>query len=61
MKSNRNSWIFLIGYLVSFIPPMLTFILFVLPSKLYKEQFRKTVKQYRQVIQRRIRFLSENN
>ena len=56
MKSNKNPWLSLIGYLISFIPPMLTFIIFVLPSKLYKEQFQKTIKNYGRIMQNRIRF-----
>ena len=46
MQSNRSPWLYLIAYLISFVPPMLTFIIFVLPSKLYKEEFRKTIKKY---------------
>ncbi|CAF1469882.1 unnamed protein product [Adineta steineri] len=36
MKSASNPWIYLILYFISFIPPMLTFIIYVLPSKFYK-------------------------
>jgi len=54
MKSNHNSWLFLSGYFISFIPPTLTFIVFVLPSKLYKTEFSKTIKQYRRKIRTRI-------
>jgi hypothetical protein len=43
MKSPRHSWLFLIGYLISFIPSMMTFIIYVLPSKLYKDQFNLVV------------------
>ena len=50
IQSKRNSWIYLIGYLISFIPPMLTFVIFVSPSKLYKQEFRKTLKHYRKRI-----------
>ncbi|CAF4271050.1 unnamed protein product, partial [Rotaria sordida] len=38
MNSNNDATLYLIGYFVSFIPPMLTFIIFVMPSKFYKEQ-----------------------
>jgi hypothetical protein len=54
MKSNHNSWLFLSGYFISFIPPTLTFIVFVLPSKLYKTEFSKTIQQYRRKIRTRI-------
>ena len=50
VQSNSSPWIYLIGYLVSFVPPMLTFVIFVSPSKLYKEEFRKTVKRYQKTI-----------
>jgi len=57
MKSIDDSWIFLIGYFLSFIPPMLTFIVFILPSKFYKKEFRQTVVRYRIRIQRRFNFI----
>jgi hypothetical protein len=40
MRSAREPWFHLIGYFVSFIPSMLTFFVFVLPSKHYKKEFR---------------------
>lgn len=36
MKSMNDSWIYLIGYFLSFIPSMLTFLIFIAPSKFYK-------------------------
>jgi hypothetical protein len=53
MKSTSDSWLFLLGYFISLIPPLLTFILFVLPSSKYKEAFRKAVNRYRNLINRR--------
>ncbi len=53
MKSTSDSWLFLVGYFISLIPPLLTFILFVLPSKTYKETFRKAISQYRNIFSRR--------
>ena len=50
MKSTDDFWIFLIGYFISFIPSMLTFIIFILPSKFYKKQFQKTLQQCRKYI-----------
>ena len=47
MKSNRNPWLYLLGYLISFICPMLTFVLFVVPSKLYTTEFNESIRQYR--------------
>jgi hypothetical protein len=52
MKSAHNPWLFLVGYLISFIPPLVTFIIFVLPSKMYKKEFIKSCEQYRKAIRR---------
>ncbi|CAF3528930.1 unnamed protein product [Rotaria sp. Silwood1] len=54
MKSTNDAWLFLVGYLISFIPPMLTFLVFVLPSKFYKKQLHKSLVAYRTKIQRRL-------
>ncbi|CAF4817113.1 unnamed protein product, partial [Rotaria sp. Silwood2] len=32
MNSTNDAWLFLIGYFISCIPPMLTFVVFILPS-----------------------------
>jgi hypothetical protein len=58
MKSSNDSWLFLTGYFISFVPPMLTFIVFILPSKFYKKEFRKSVTEFRTTIQRRLRLTS---
>ncbi len=50
MKSSSDSFLFLFGYFISLIPPLLTFILFVLPSDTYKQAFRKAIGEYRNVI-----------
>ncbi len=52
MKSANDSWLFLTGYFISFIPSILTFIIFIIPSKFYMKEFRKTVAKYRTNIQR---------
>jgi hypothetical protein len=57
MTSTNDSWLFLIGYFISFIPTMLTFVVFVLPSKFYKEEFKKTIQRYRTNIQRRLHLM----
>ena len=44
MKSSRNAWLYFLGYLISFICPMLSF---VLPSKLHKEEFNASMRPYR--------------
>ncbi|CAF3073972.1 unnamed protein product, partial [Rotaria sp. Silwood2] len=46
MKSPRQSWLYLIGYLAAFVPPMLTLFVFVLPSKTYRNEFNKTVQKW---------------
>jgi hypothetical protein len=45
MKTIREPWLFLIGYFVSFIPSLMTFVVFVLLSTVYKEEFDKRVMQ----------------
>jgi hypothetical protein len=55
MKSTNSTWLFLMGYFVSFTPPMLTFVVFVLPSKLYKKKFCNSIIGYRQQVRRRLR------
>lgn len=44
IKSSRNPWLYLCGYLISFIPSILIFVVFVIPSKLYITEFKKTIK-----------------
>ncbi|CAF3389276.1 unnamed protein product [Rotaria sp. Silwood1] len=50
MQSARDPWLFLIGYFVSFIPPMLLFFVFVLPSDVYKKEFYKSIKRVTTVL-----------
>jgi hypothetical protein len=47
MKSARNPWLYMIGYYISFIPSIMTFVIFVLPSKTYKTQFKESIKQFK--------------
>ena len=44
MKSTEDMWIYLAGYFVSFVPPLLVFPIFVLPSRLYRDEFHTEVK-----------------
>jgi uncharacterized membrane protein YdjX (TVP38/TMEM64 family) len=55
MKSAADSWWFLMGYFISFFSSMLTFFIFVLPSKTYVQEFHNTIKRYRKTIQSRFR------
>ena len=46
MKSIGDSWLYLIGYFISFIPHVLTFVVFVLPSKYYLKEYRRVIHLY---------------
>jgi uncharacterized sodium:solute symporter family permease YidK len=39
MESFRNTWLFLIGYFISFMPSVVTLIVFIWPSTIYKREF----------------------
>jgi len=56
MESESDAWLYLCIYLITFIPSMLTFVIFILPSKFYKKEFQKTVQEYRTRIRRRLCF-----
>ncbi len=45
IKSPRNSWLYLFAYFISFLPSIITFIKYVLPSKLYKDEFDTAIHQ----------------
>jgi hypothetical protein len=57
MNSTDDAWLFLVGYFISFIPPILTFIVFILPSKFYRKEFQKSLAEYRTIIQRRLHLI----
>jgi hypothetical protein len=40
---SRNPWLYLFAYFISFIPSMLIFIIFVLPSDLYRKKFKESL------------------
>ena len=44
VKVSRNASLYLFGYLVSFIPSMSIFFVFVCPSSFYREQFKESFK-----------------
>jgi len=54
MKSARDPWLYLLAYFISFAPPILTFVVFVLPSKAYTVAFRKSLQQCRRDLRRRL-------
>ena len=45
MKSPRQPGLFLLGYFVSFISPLLAFAIYVLPSPTYKKEFDTVARQ----------------
>ncbi|CAF4544724.1 unnamed protein product [Rotaria sp. Silwood2] len=49
MKSFREPWLFLLGYFVSFIPALVSFVTFVLPSNMYKKEFSFTFSRIKQL------------
>ena len=51
MGSVDDAWIFLSFYFISFIPSMLNFIVFILPSEFYKNEFRRSIIKYRKLFQ----------
>ncbi|CAF1117713.1 unnamed protein product [Adineta ricciae] len=53
MKSVRDPWLFLIEYYISFVPPMLIFPVFVLPSNVYKEELAIMLKKWAKTLQGR--------
>jgi uncharacterized membrane protein len=54
MKSSDDSWLFAVGYFISFLPPMLTFVIFIVPSKFYKKESHRSAIQIQVAIQRRL-------
>ena len=55
MSSSRQSSFFLTGYFLSFIPPVLTFTVFVLPSEVYKAEFLRLSRAAGVRLRRRLR------
>jgi hypothetical protein len=49
-KSSRLLWFYLIGYFFSFCPSAFVFMIFILPSPLYKEQFNQLMARTRRRI-----------
>ena len=48
MSSSRQSSLFLASYFLSFVPPLLTIAVFILPSTTYKQQLLRSVRTRRQ-------------
>ena len=49
---SSQPWLYLSGYFISFIPSVLVFAVFVLPSGLYKRQFRDSLKRWQRRLHR---------
>ncbi|UJR16810.1 hypothetical protein I4U23_003709 [Adineta vaga] len=50
MKSARDSVsLFVVGYFISFIPPLLTFTVFILPSKTYMKEFKVAIRSIQKI------------
>jgi hypothetical protein len=47
MKSGRDPWLFLFGYFISFLPSLLTPIVFIFPSKTYRKELLVAVQRIR--------------
>ena len=54
MQSTNDSWLFLVGYFISFLPPMLNSIIYILPSNYYKTEFGNAMHQYQSQMRRRL-------
>ncbi|CAF1432973.1 unnamed protein product [Adineta steineri] len=52
MKSFREPWLFLMGYFLSFIQALVSFITFVLPSNIYKKEFLFACRRLKQLFRR---------
>ena len=52
MKSTSDSWLYLFGYLISLSPYMLTFVVFILPSKFYMNEYRQAIRQIQNRLKR---------
>ncbi|CAF2441824.1 unnamed protein product [Rotaria sp. Silwood2] len=46
-KSSKHFWLYLIGYFVSFMPSILVFVVFVLPSTVFKKGFKEVIRHGR--------------
>lgn len=49
---SSSPWLYFCGYLISFTPPMLIFVVFVIPSELYTKTFKESVTRWLRRIRR---------
>ena len=50
MKLAYDPWLLLTSYFISFVPSMLIFVVYVVPSKIYKKEFYRSIDRLRQRI-----------
>ncbi|CAF4837752.1 unnamed protein product, partial [Rotaria socialis] len=55
MKSVQSPWLYLSGYFIPFMPPLLVFIIFVLPSEFYRKEFNEATLRIKKVLQSQFR------
>ncbi|CAF2943632.1 unnamed protein product [Rotaria sp. Silwood2] len=54
MKSPRSSWGYIFSYLITFLPSMMTFLIYILPSKTYKDAFLVATRRKLNAVRMRI-------
>jgi hypothetical protein len=47
VQTSSNSWLYLSAYFISFTPSMLIFVIFVIPSELYRKTFKESLNSWR--------------
>jgi hypothetical protein len=52
VKLSRDPRLYLVGYFISFIPSVLMFVIFVLPSDLYSKEFKESTKICQRIFRR---------
>ena len=52
VKASWNPWLYLCSYFISFIPSILIFVVFVLPSELYRKTFKESIRSWQRRIHR---------
>ena len=50
VNASQYPWLFLCGYFISFTPSMLVFVVFVLPSELYRKKLQESLRSWRRPI-----------
>jgi hypothetical protein len=47
VQASSNSWLYLSAFFISFTPSMLVFVIFVIPSELYRKTFKESISSWR--------------